>query len=152
MNSLWFRGVAAAASALLALVMVAINIAFEAAGSVPDVEAFGFLAGHLAALLALYPLAAGVVAARAVRPLARRFPDAEEEVAHLGGRIGFAGAMLYFAVGILNAALRERLGAIPPTGWGLLALYTLLSAQGGRMGAVWMMGRARTVAWREGGG
>ena len=151
MRSIWFRGVAVTASITLAFAMLLINIAFEIAGSVPDVEGCGFLAGNLVALFALYPLAAGLIAARAAGLLARRFPDAEGEIVRLGSRIGFKGAALYFLIGILNVALGSRFAAASPMMWGLLALYTLLAALAGRLGAALVVAKIRTLAWREGG-
>lgn len=151
MRVIWFPGITLGAALLLALTMLGLNFAFEAAGSVPDIEGCGFLAGNLLSLLFLYPVAAGVVAGRAALLLVRRFPDAAEEILRVGGRIGFGGAALYFLGGILLAIFRSSASAFPPILWGLLACYTLLSMLGGRAGALLILDRSRVPAWRGGG-
>ena len=64
-----FAGVIGMGSAALAASMVLVNFAFEAAGSVPDLEGCGFLAGSLSSLALIYPLLACLVAGRAARSL-----------------------------------------------------------------------------------
>jgi hypothetical protein len=115
--------------------MVAVNVAFEAAGSVPDLNACGFLAGNLLALLALYPVAAGVVAARAARVLVRRFPEADEEIVRMGGRAGAIGAGAYFAGGLMTVFANGHGADVPISAWLLLPFYTFLSFVAGRFGA-----------------
>jgi hypothetical protein len=145
MRSLWFRGVTLGASVLLALFMLLINVVMQAVGSIPDVEACSFLAGSLVALLALYPLAACLVAARAARALARRFPNEDACIVCCGARIGLTGAALYFLIGVFLMA-----GMPPPLVWGLLLLYTLLAMLGGAFGAFLTIEKMRYIAWRSG--
>jgi len=152
MRTLWFRGVALLASGALAVVLWLINCAFQAAGSVPDVEACDFLTGGFIVLLALYPLAAGVVASRASRSLARRFPESEDRITACGGWIGFGGAALYFVANLLIAASRPLSDPFPPVVWGLLALHMLLAALGGWMGALWTLVKLELLAWHGGEG
>jgi hypothetical protein len=131
----WFRGVTAAAAAVLAVSMVALNVAFETAGSISDLGPCGFLAGNLLALLALYPIAAAVVTGRAARVLARRFPEADEEIVRMGGRAGTLGAVAYFAGGLMTLLTTGRASETPLTVAFVLPLYTFLCYLAGRFGA-----------------
>jgi hypothetical protein len=124
-----------AAAVALAAAMVAINFGFEAAGSVPDLEACGFLAGNWIVLLGLYPVAAAVVAARVARLLVRRFPEADEDVVRMGGRAGAIGAGAYFGGGILTLLAAGHGTDVPILAWLLLPLYTFSCFLAGRLGA-----------------
>src|SRR5579862_327715 len=124
-----------AASAALAVTMLMINIAFEVAGSVPDIDGCGFLAGPLVVLLVLYPLAAGMVGARAAERLLRRFPDARDEVVRMGCRVGIGGAALYFGLGLSGAQMSPHTGTLAPGMWPALALYSVVITLAARQGA-----------------
>lgn len=152
MRSLWFQGIVLLGAIALALAMLAVNSAFQAVGSLPDLESCDFLTGGTPLLLVLYPLVAGLVAARAARPLARRFPDEEERILSCGSRIGFGGAALYFIANLLLLAFRPHAETLPPLLCVLLVLFTLLTAGGGRLGAMLALSRMKALAWRGGEG
>src|SRR5689334_5105596 len=126
-------GVIATASAALTLSMVLVNIAFEAAGSVPDMEGCGFLAGSLLSLALLYPLLAGVCAARAARTLMGRGAD-QDTVTRSGAAIGACGSGLYFGFGTLTVMRSSQGSFVSPNVWALAAVFVLACAWAGRIG------------------
>lgn len=151
MRTVWFRGGAMAGAGLLAVVMLLINYAFEAAGSVPDLEGCGFLAGSLASLAVLYPLAAAAVAGWTLRPLARRFAIDPSRVVRYGGRIGAAGALTYFVAGLGLAGGRSS-SPLSLAVWPAMGAFTLLCWMGGRLGAFRVLRAEAAVSLQEGGG
>ena len=152
MQVLWFRCLVWTAAASLSLAMLAVNYGFEAAGSVPDVETCGFLAGNTLSLLIVYPLVAALVAGRAVRFIASRFTDRLPELAGNGRIIGLLGSSFYFACGVTVAIGRFGANAVPPGIWCLIALYIALCAAGGWWAAVRALPRDDELAWRTGRG
>src|SRR5258708_24930283 len=96
-----FAGVVAVTAAALSLSMVLVNIAFEAAGSVPDLEGCGFLAGSLVSLAILYPVLAGLFGARAARRLARRGVE-PGVIDRAGAAVGALGSGFYFGLGCFS--------------------------------------------------
>jgi hypothetical protein len=141
----WLRGATAAASGLLALVMLCINVGFEGAGSVPDIENCGFLAGSLTLLALLYPLAAGLVALRACGTLLRLAPAAFPFAPRLGGRIGALGSFLYLGPGLLAVATGPYGASLSPAAWLLVPVYVGLCAAAGRVGGVMAQSRAAAL-------
>src|SRR5436189_2582559 len=99
MRAVWFRGFVLGAAASLALIMLFLNFAFEAAGSTPDAESCGFLAGNLLSLALLYPAAAAFVSFRFSRTLLRRVPQDGQAILRAGGAVGLIGALIYFILG-----------------------------------------------------
>ncbi len=152
MRSVWFRGVGLSACGMLALAMLLTNYGFEAAGSVPDLDGCGFLAGNLASLAMLYPLLAAAVAARALRLLARRYADDADRIVRCGGRIGAGGALLYFGSGVALTWMRSDAAPMTSVLWPVIGLYTLLCWAGGRLGAQRLVRIRPEFAWREGRG
>jgi hypothetical protein len=126
--------------------MLLINFGFEAAGSVPDFEGYGFLAGSLGSLFILYPLAAALLTSRISRSLFQRYSYAPAEIARCGARIGLLGSMLYFAMGLGAADARNQ--AAPGALWILLPLYVLSCSLAGRLGAMHGVERFRVPALR----
>jgi hypothetical protein len=131
------RAVTIAAALLFSATMLALNIGFEIAGSVPDVDGCGFLAGSLLALLLLYPLVAAFISARATDVLIRRGVFDEARLLRCGGRIGGWGAGTYFLLGIYGVLATPHSPGVTFAGWALGAFYTCASFAGARAGALW---------------
>jgi hypothetical protein len=96
-------GVTATGGSALALSMVLTNFAYDAAGSVPDIEGCGFLAGSLICLALIFPVLAAFIAGRAATALIRRGANSDD-AARAGGQIGGLGSGLYFGLGLLSLA------------------------------------------------
>ena len=151
MRSIWQRGVIATAAVILAVCMLAINIGFELAGSVPDVEGCGFLAGNLLALLFLYPAAAALVAARATGFIAARSSADDEALLRCGGRIGGWGGGIYLAlglVGMLNAPHSSGSLYAASAAWALVIGYLVSAMLGDRLGALFKIQKRRQTPVR----
>jgi hypothetical protein len=132
-TTLW--GVIVTCAAALSVSMMLVNFAFEAAGSVPDLEGCGFLAGSLSSLALIYPLLAAFVAARAARPLVARGADGDT-VARAGAALGALGSGLYFGVGTLSVLRGSQGASVSPNLWVLAAGFVLACAWAGKLGAV----------------
>ena len=145
-----FRGVACLGAAIVSLAFLAINVGFEAAGSVPDVETCGFLAGNSLALALLYPLAAALISLRATRSLVSRGRANRADTRRVGGFIGLVGAAIYLGAGVAGAFARSGPSAVPPGTWILIASYLALCAFGGLAGALRAAGPARDFALESG--
>ena len=140
-----------AGALVLAFLMQLINCLFEAAGSVPDLEGCGFLAGGLGTLAVAYPTLAGMTAYRASR--GNLLPrDRNISTPIWGGFIGAGGASLYFGAGFLLAFFRGHYGAIstPAVLWSMG--YVALCWAGGWAGAAYAQNTERPLAWRDTGG
>ena len=135
-RTFWFRGMLVAASAALALTLLVINVAFEVAGSVPDIDGCGFLAGPLLVLFLLYPLVSMLIGMRAAQRLIRRFPEASDEVVRVCGCAGLAGAAVYFGLGLIGALTRPYGGPVALSAWPVVALYTTVITVAARHGAL----------------
>ena len=129
--------------------MLAINVAFEVAGSVPDIDGCGFLAGSLAVLLLLYPAISATVASRAVRFLNSRARLEEDRLLRMGGRIGGFGAFLYFGLGFAEVLWAPHSRGISAGGWAAAAAFTSVSFLGGRLGALVAILRTARLASQE---
>lgn len=151
MRHLWLRGVAVAWAALLALSMLVLNHAFEAAGSVPDVEGCGFVAGSLASLLLLYPLLAAIIARSAVVWAGCRWTLDPACAVRLGSFVALAGCGAYFGLGLLLTSRGSQIST-PSALIGWLALYVLLCVAAARWGALQGLRRVQQAALRADGG
>jgi len=151
MRSVRLQIATAVSSVALALAMQAANHGFEAAGSVPDIESCGFLAGSLGALAMVYPTLAALVAGRAVRALGRVLMPGIQEAASIGSVVGLAGACLYFGFGVLLMALRGADAVLTPSLGILLGLDCLLCAAAGALGAAAAAARLQP-GWRDASG
>jgi hypothetical protein len=122
-------------AALQALAMVVINLAFEAVGSVPDIEGCGFIAGTTSGLILLYPLASLLISGLAVRTL---LPRSQYEIAapRFGAKIGLGGAAFYLLTGTLLASTRFANG-IPATLFVLIPIYLAITTVAGAIGAAY---------------
>lgn len=129
-----FAGVIAANAAGLALAMVLVNFAFEAAGSVPDLEGCGFLAGSLLSLAFIYPLVAVAMGARTARSLTRRGVESDV-IARAGAAVGALGAGFYFGLGCYSVMRGPHGAAVSPNLWALAAVFVLGCSVGGKIGA-----------------
>ena len=125
--------VVVAHAAALALSMVLVNIAFEAAGSVPDLDGCGFLAGSLAVLAFLYPLLAGVFGARLSRRLLDKVRDADV-IARSGAAVGALGSGFYFGLGGISVMRSPHGAAVSPNLWALATVFVLVCAWAGKIG------------------
>jgi hypothetical protein len=130
------RAVTCSAAVLLSLAMLAVNLAFELAGSVPDIEGCGFVAGSLLVLLLLYPALSAALSSHAVRFLIVRARFSEEALLRAGGRIGAWGALLYFALGFAEVLWAPHSRGVSSGGWAAAAIFTVASFLGGRLGAL----------------
>src|SRR5687767_14997029 len=104
MRSVW--GIPAAALALAGLMQV-VNCLFEAAGSVPDLEGCGYLAGGLLAHAALYPMLAALIGFHWTRRIRLRSLEFDSAGVN-SGLIGAVGAALYLGAGMTLALLRGQ--------------------------------------------
>ena len=147
MRSVW--GILAASLALAGLMQVT-NCLFEAAGSVPDLEGCGYLAGGLLAHAVFFPALAALIGFLWTRRISLRSQDLDS--AADCGRIGALGATLYLSAGMALAVIRGQNEAIPPAValWSLA--YVTLCFGGGRLGAALARNYARSLAWRDAGG
>lgn len=136
MNRIYMHAVHAASALLVACCMLLINYGFEAAGSVPDFPACGFMAGSIWLLIMLYPAAAGVIAYYGTTPALRRARTPAASVCRSAWIASGSGAILYFAAAALLLALQGRLGTTPPIAWCVSALCSVISAAGGGAGAL----------------
>jgi hypothetical protein len=134
MRSYALASVVAAGAAALALSMVLVNFAYEAAGSVPDIEGCGFLAGSLLSLALIYPSLAGVFGGRVARTLSRRSPSRAAS-ARAGAAVGALGSGIYFGVGSLSVLRGPHGAEITPNLWALAACFVLACAWAGKIGA-----------------
>lgn len=133
-----FAGVIAANAAALALSMVLVNVAFEVAGSVPDVEGCGFLAGNLISLALIYPLLAGAVGARIGRSLSRKDAD-RDSILRSGAAATALGSILYFGAGCASVMRGPQGAIVSPNLWALAALFVLVCAWAGKVGAAFRL-------------
>jgi hypothetical protein len=147
LRNIWFRGVTLGAAALLAGVMLLINFAFEAAGSIPDFENCGFIAGSAVVLFALYPTAAGLIAYKAARILSHRFANQENKILRIGKRIGFYGSGFYLFAGMCTVLAGPRSVSVTPAVFLLLVAYTYLCRVAGGIGASIAQYKAATLAF-----
>jgi hypothetical protein len=147
LRNIWFRGVTLGAAALLAVVMLLINFAFEAAGSIPDFENCGFIAGSAVALFVLYPIAAGMIAYKAARALSQRFEAEESNILRCGKRIGLYGSGLYLFGGMCTVLAGPHGASISPAVFLLLVAYTYLCRVAGRIGASIAQQKIATLAF-----
>jgi hypothetical protein len=131
--------------------MLAVNVGFELAGSVPDIAGCGFLAGSLLVLLLLYPALSAALSFRAIRFLIGRARLDEQKLLRVGGRIGGWGAFLYFGLGIADLVLAPHARGVSAGGWAAAAVYIGLSFLGGRLGALLAILRFARVPARETG-
>lgn len=152
MRKIWFLIAAAGGAGLLALAMLLVNIGFELAGSLPDIDACGFLAGDLAALGIFYPLCAALIAMRIAVGLRRRYPDCERAILRCGVRIGLGGSALYLGVGLAAALAAPHGERIPIAAWYVVAIYSALIVGAARGGAWLAIQRAPQPATGETGG
>jgi len=136
MQRIVIHGVNAAAALLVACAMLLVNYAFEAAGSVPDFPACGFMAGSIWALLALYPSVAGAVMCYVAVPILRRQGAAPGVILRSALAASGAGALIYFGGAAILLGLQGRLGAAPARAWCIAALCIPLTAVGGAAGAL----------------
>jgi hypothetical protein len=134
MRSYAFASVVAGWSAALALSMVLVNFAFEAAGSVPDIEGCGFLAGSLLSLALIYPLMACAFGARLARILARKRVPASS-IVRAGAALGALGSGLYFGAGSFAVLTGPHGTAVSSNLWALDAGFVLACALAGKLGA-----------------
>jgi hypothetical protein len=145
MRSFW--GVLAG-SLVLALLLQFTNCLFEAAGSVPDLEGCGFLAGGLPILGVLYPLLSSVIAFQ----FGRKAPaPAAYDRAWYGGLMGALGAFAYFGIGIGLAVLRGRQEAISSAALFWILAFVLLCYAGGGLGAACARFRRDGLAVQDSG-
>jgi hypothetical protein len=148
MEQFWNRSITGLTIAVTALAMLAINSAFEAAGSIPDFENCGFLAGNLAALALLYPVITALIASKTVRLtyIFDRTSDSHR-LLRLARGTGF-GAALYFAAGLaFTVGSSGRMVPIPVCL--ICVAYVLLSFVGGWVGAAMGARTTRRLAWNE---
>ena len=145
MRSVWgvFVG-----SVVFALLMQIMNCLFEAAGSVPDLEGCGFLAGGLGILAVAYPALSFLVAYKVTR---RRLNLWEQAHTRDGGLTGAFGAALYLGLGISLAVVRGHGEAISWVSalWSLA--FVILSYAGGSAGTLFSRVQATSFALRDSG-
>jgi len=134
----------------LALALFGLNIAFEVAGSIPDIEGCGFLAGSVPALLLLFPALSALLTYHMNRALHRHFGGVRRSLA-LGFYAAYLGAGVYLGGGLLLSSLRPS-GVIHIEGIGVSLLLAILCGVGGCLGA--LRGEIVTgqFAWRIGKG
>lgn len=133
----------------LAVLMQLTNYGFEAAGSVPDLEGCGFLAGGLGTLATVYPLLAALTAARIVCRMGSM--NSDERLHIVGAAAGLIGSTLYFSIGFILALGRGHYEALslPVACWSLC--FVLLCCAGGCMGAIRARNGMRFLYWRDSG-
>jgi len=131
--------------------MLGVNFAFELAGSVPDIDGCGFLAGNLVVLLVLYPLLAAAISSRATSVLIARTNTNNVVSLRAGARIGGSGSALYFVLGALGVIAAPHTQGISTAGWIAAVVLTLACSLGGRLGAASAMLRSSRIAARESG-
>ena len=136
MRSFWFRCLGCIGALTLSLAMLAVNYAFEAAGSIPDFEACGFLAGSSFGLMIVYPLTAAVLSHWLTAVLLRAFPERRSSLPRLGRDAAFAGSTFYLALGMAVSVGRHGILSIPLQVFALSALYVMLAGMAGWLGAL----------------
>jgi hypothetical protein len=145
------RAVTFFSAILVSLTMLAVNLAFELAGSVPDIDGCGFLAGSLVVLLLLYPVISATIASRAARFVMSRTQMGEDRLLRFGGRVGGFGAFLYFGLGFAEVLWASHSRGISASGWAAAAVFTGVSFLGGRLGALVAILRTTRLASQETG-
>jgi hypothetical protein len=149
MTSTWIRACVAAGATALAILLLGINQAFEAAGSIPDIEGCGFLAGSIPALALLYPVAAGIIARSLSRRLHKRFPMRILRTRLFGAITGLCGACIYLGLGLLLSFTRPVSSPISPEALVISVFLMLLCAAGGYIGARRSALITSELAWRR---
>jgi hypothetical protein len=135
------------ASVAIAVAMLFVNCAFEAAGSIPDYNNCGFLAGNLVALSIIFPILCALVVSRTVRYRAGCEPASEITRIRRSARAAGCGAALYFAGGIVFSAAFA--GGLPPLPvWLICGAYIGLGWIGGWIGATMGTRALRRMIWR----
>ena len=146
MRSFWLGCLTASASLAVAATLLAINSAFEVAGSIPDVEQCGFLAGNLGSLLFIYPIACVLIGRKAAGFGMSRWPDESEEIIRGLTFAGWVGGSLYFGAGVSRIAARTPVWELPAVVWIAMGAYVALCGLGMRVGTLMCLASRRSPA------
>src|SRR5258708_10171221 len=112
MTSIPFRLTIIAGATALTIALFGLNLAFEAAGSIPDIEGCGFLAGSIPALMVLFPAVSWLIAYSMNSAAQRYLIGKLTGVRVCGTCIGFLGAAAYFGLGLLLSYFSPNGGPI----------------------------------------
>src|SRR5258706_16003788 len=108
MTSIPFRLTLVLGAAALTIALFGLNLAFEVAGSIPDIEGCGFLAGSTPALMVLFPTVSWLIAYSINAAVQRYFSGILSRVCVCGTCMGCLGAATYFGIGVFLAYFRPN--------------------------------------------
>jgi hypothetical protein len=134
---------------ILAIFLQAANCLFEAAGSVPDIEGCGFLAGGFTLSAVTFTTLAILV----TKNLCRLLPQPGRAVGRRreGVAMGLTGAALYMSGGIVLAFARGHVEALVPVVGAWSTLLIAFCGAGGWIGGILAETANGPVAWRDSG-
>jgi hypothetical protein len=144
-----FLGVAAGSLVLAVLLQIA-NCVFEAAGSVPDIEGCGFLAGGIAASAIVFPAITLLLVTRMIRHFPGDLP-ARSRSPIFGAAAGLAGSGLYLSGGMLLALYRGQYDAFSAIMAVWSAFLIAVCGMSGWLGGLLADLSEQILAWRDSG-
>ena len=150
MTSIQRRASILIGASVMVVALLGLNMAFEVAGSIPDIEGCGFLAGSIPALLILFPGIAASLVYSINRFLHRRYTIVPCSLS-LGFFTACLGGCVYLGCGLILSALNPS-GTIQIVGIGICVLLAVLCGLGGYLGAMRSEMIAASPAWRHGKG
>src|SRR5260221_14459581 len=136
MTSFPFRLTLIAGAAALTIALFGLNLAFEVAGSIPDIEGCGFLAGSIPALMLLFPAVSWFIAYSLNAAVQRHLRGKLTRERVCGTCMGILGASTYFGIALILSFSRPNGSPVHVEAVFVSAVLILLCAIGGYAGAI----------------
>ncbi len=150
MTSVPFRLTLFAGAAALTFALFVLNLAFEAAGSIPDIEGCGYLAGSIPALMVLFPAVSWFITYSTNAVVQRRLNANLPRVRVCGTCMGILGAMAYVGMGVFLSYSWPNSSPVHVESIFVSGVLIVLCAIGGYGGARRNEQVTASIAWRAG--